>query len=628
MKHFVFTLCTLISLSLGQRLSAQTATAKTILGIVDISDEENRLNYSQLFKMVLKDNPATFDKVPMTVDLVEHQSNAAVAMRASFWENSLTLAFYKNGQPCFKDTVLLPRLESRDEIRTTNLKIEPSQQGIVIVGLRENEQEYRQGIRSGDIVQEISRTKVSPRDMADARLLMQGSPGSGYVNVKIKQAATGTVNEYRLQLHTATNAEWARPLQNDQLELVFTAILQAMSKSAPKTGMVFKNGNNFNLKAVSKAKSLARTGKCKSYEQLSISADSRMHALSPSVNLDSIFTDERFFRPKESKKTEAGDASLNVLRYYNFEQNRTFLNQNKNVSDEVKGVVRQMSGPFYNKPGVFANYFIGAKQYEKSGNYSAALNQYYATFFKIDDMIASELVRVKAKKIVLGRISYCSRLLKQTEYAELTRLAQDCLKIVSEESSLKKQDKEYYNFAESTFKLSLDIERSLATQRSEKRNAIIGAVLNAGMGAATFSIDSYTSAAFFVNAANIMDENQTLNNQINSTLFETTQSIEFSLPTELQDDEDSSPFELIATASINYALERATNKTALLNRIDKYATNRPAVKKALESTRELYALNNDRLDHVALIGQLIRTEKVSYRYEKRGLALPEAISVP
>lgn len=629
MKHYwtlTIILFTGIFLTVPNHLFAQATPVRPGLGIVDISDEETRLNYNQLFKLVLKDNPATLNKLPISVDLVEHQSQSAVAVKAIFLENSLSLVFYKDGQPCFKDTILLPKLERFRDVRCTNLRMEASQKGIVVVNLAENGPEYQQGIRSGDIIQEISGTRVGARDIKTARKLMEGTAKA--VLVKIQRPATGEVKTYRVPLYDSKKTEWTRPLQTYQLQILFTAVLQAMAQPQSKTGISFKNGSSFKMKAVSKAKNLASSGKCKSYEQIALSDDSRMHALSPSVNLDSIFTQEKFFRPKESKKTEPGDASLNVLRYYNFDQNESFLGVNKNVSTEVKEVIAKMSGPFYDKPGVFANYFIGAKQYEKAGNYSAALNQYYGAYLKIDDMIASELVKANAKRIVFGRLAYCSKQLRQPEYTDLMLLAHDCLKITATDSELKKQNKEFYEFSKSTLDLSIDVENSLSKQRAEKRNAIIGAVLNAGMGLASFNLDSYISAGFFVNAVNIIDENQTLNSQINSMLYETTESVEFNLPPELQDDQDSSPFELIATASINYALERTANKSAVLDRIEKYATNRPGMKHAMDTTRQTYNLNQSRLDATALVAQLIRTEKSSFRYEKRGLPLPEAISVP
>jgi len=63
-----------------QTLPAQNTPPSVGLGIVGPSDATTRLNYNQLFKMILKDNPATLDGKVLTVDLVEHQAQAEVAV--------------------------------------------------------------------------------------------------------------------------------------------------------------------------------------------------------------------------------------------------------------------------------------------------------------------------------------------------------------------------------------------------------------------------------------------------------------------------------------------------------------------------------------------------------------------
>lgn len=612
-------------------LPAQNAKTSAGLGIVGISDESTRLNYNQLFKMILKDNPATLDGKALTVDLVEHQSQADVAVKASFLEGGVAYVFYKNGQLVAKDTLRVPSLETLVDERLPALQIESTPDGFAVVNVSEKDQVYAQGIRNGDILLEVGTATEIPNNLEKVRILLKGTPTSNTLYVKLKRPSTGVETAYWVKIQSYKKPVWQRPLQTEQLHSIFKALLFDMAQPTSNMGIVFKKGYNFSMKSIAKAKSLAGTGKCKSYEQLTMSAESRMHGVSPSVNLDSIFGREKFYLLKESKKVEPGEAALHVLRYYNFDQRESYLSDNDHVSGDVKGVVRQISGPFYHKPGVFANYFIAAKQYEKAGNYTAALNQYYGAYLKIDDMIAGELVKAKAKRAVLGCIAHCTKQINQPEYSALVLLAHDCLKITTDDVNLKKQNSEFYDFSQNTFDLCVTVENTLAKQRSEKRAAIFGAVLNAGMGVATLSLDNLdnlVSTGFFVNAIDIMNQNDQLNYEINTMLTETTQSIEFNLPPELRDDEDSSPFELIATAAISYALERSTDKTAVLDRIEQYAAKRPAMKRALETTQQQYRLNSNNLDSRTLVGQLIRTEKTTFRYEKRGFALPEAISIP
>jgi len=607
---------------------AQTRPAQPGLGIIAITDEITHLNYNQLFKMVVQDNPATLNKAALTVDLVEHQAQANVAVSVKIEDARALVSFYKSGQPAGKDTIRLPKMETKRPYNGINLPILAGTAGIVVGNLTANEPEYKRGIRPGDIVLEMNGSAMSADKLNHALAILNDSLRVPTVSIKIQQSETGEMKHYTLKRRPMSQPFWARPLQVDQLEEIFSEVLLSMAwEHANRLGIQFKNVPDFRMKAMSNAKNKADDGKCRSYELMPTCYDSEMHVLAPDVSLVEIFRSERFFVPKNKKIMPAGDAALNALRYYNLDQRKTYVSENDHVSDNVKTAIQKLNGPFYRMPGVFANYLAAGQQYEKAGNFPAALNQYYGSYFQIDNMLAGELAKVRAKKVVLARIAHCSKQLEQVGYAGLTNLAKDCLNHLIFDSKLNAQDRNFYDFSGKTLQLSRGIEEQLAKQRSEKFFAVAGAVLSAGAGVATLSMDLDISTSLFQQSFNILDDNAQLNYQINSALSETTRSIQINLPAELQE-EDENPCELILTAAINYCLERAENKTTILSLIAEYAAGKPALYQSVDVLRKQYQISETNLDVSALVAELIKTERAVYRYEKRGLQLPATVSVP
>lgn len=607
---------------------AQTLPNQPGLGIVTVSDEITRLNYNQLFKMVAQNNPATLDGAPLTVDLVEHQSQSVAAVSIQFEAARALVSYYKNGQPLAKDTIRIPRLETKRPFKGICLPLAAGPSGIAVGQLPATEAEYKLGIRPGDIIVEMNGLAMPAGKIDQARALLEDSLRAPSVRVKIKKPEDGATKEYTLKRRPMTYPYWTRPLQVDQLEKIFTQVLSSMSRGkGSRLEIRFKNANVFRTDALAKAQNRADRGKCRAYEPMPTNPDSKMHVIAEGIALNDIFSSERFTVSKPNKKAPVGDAALHVLRYYNFEQRKSFAGANDNISADVKDAIQKLSGPFYHMPGVFVNYYTGGKQYEKAANFPAALNQYYGAYFKIDDMVAGEWVKVRAKKAVLAGIARCSKQLKQNEYANLTALAQDCLGLVTEDWLLKEQNKNFYTFSEKTLQLSRDIEKQLAKQRSEKRLAIASAVLSAGAGLASLNFDLNISTNFFIQSVDILDDNARLNARINSTLSESTHSIQINLPAELQE-EDGNPNELVLATAINYAFERCDNKMAVLDRIAKYAAGKPALQQAIDGLRRQYEISRKNLDTTALVAELIKTERTVYRYEKRGLQLPATVSVP
>ena len=150
---------TLLALSLGlahaqAQMPTITATEpqKVGIGILDIFDDVTHLNYNQLFKKILLENPILLDGKPLKVDLVEHPSQAVVAINAKMLGNALVAAVYKDGQLVARDTISVPDLETKKTITTIPFSIASSAKGYVIDSLAKKakniDRDYAMGIYS------------------------------------------------------------------------------------------------------------------------------------------------------------------------------------------------------------------------------------------------------------------------------------------------------------------------------------------------------------------------------------------------------------------------------------------------------------------------------------------------
>ncbi|MCB0520711.1 MAG: PDZ domain-containing protein [Lewinellaceae bacterium] len=620
-SRFHSLILSLLALMVSAASFAQFRTGLPVdLGIVNVYDETTHLNYNQLFKLVLKENAPTIGKSNLSVDLVEHPSQAALAVSLKLLDTTVVASYYRDGKPCSKDTFRVPKIEIKREVNAFSKYIEAGPEGITVANLPESSPEYKQGIRNGDIIKEVNGKSIRANDLEKAKQRLDGKDGKT-IAVKIQSNLSWKSVDFQLKRVPVKTAEWQRPFSPGNLEEIFTAVLRSMMKQSSNMGIAFKTAPGFKMKSISKINSDAGGGKCRSNEQMALCKSSKMHPVANGFNTKDLFAREEFYVLKKDKKAQPGDAALNVLRFYNFDQQKSFLSVNDNVSFDVKNAVQKLSGPFYNKPGVLMNYFVAGSQYEKTGNYSAALNQFYSALLKVDDIIASDLAKARAKKVLFSHIANCSQQMNQTGYASLTTLAQQCMAELANDASLRDQDRNFYEFSSQMLEMSREIESKLATQRNEKKMAILGAVLSAAAGVATFDLDIDLSVSLFVNSIDILDDNANLNFQINSAISQATHEVKINLPAELQDEENN-PYELVLTSAITYAFERAKHKEAILSLIGRYADGNPALANVASELMRKCSRDNSNLDHTQLVAQLCQQEKTVYRYEKRGLSVP------
>lgn len=626
----VFLLCFFLVSMLSQSVFAQKKTDaaaapkadKLGIGILQIYDDSTHLNYSQLFQMMLRDNPVQRGKTKLSVGLVEHQSQAEWAVAAKFLANKAVVNIYQAGKLAKKDTIAIKSLEPTYEVYTLLLNIHKTSEGFEIGELDTKSELFKAGVRQGDLLTIVSGKSTMWLTLKQVQQFLD-SDKKGETEIYIKHKKSGNIKSYKLEREKVQRRvpEWPRPLQVEQLQVIFKEVANLLFTPIIKSGLTLKN-RTFDVKSFEAAKNRAdQSGKCLSYTQMPTAENRKFHPVVATVGMDSIFQKEKFDKLNRSKTAPTGEPALEVLRYYNFDQNRTHLYNNGKVSEEVKDVVRKLSGPFFNKPGVFANYFIAAKEYETAKNYPAALNQYYAVLIKTDDLICGELTKVKAKKVVLRRIAHCTRQMGQKDYALMTDFAADCLELTLRDKNLQEQNANFYDFSEKVMSLSTDIEDKLAQQRSEKAWAIATAVISAGAGVATFNLDVGLATSFFNNSLNIIDQNDEFNAQINAALWQATNNMQFNLPPELQED-DNNPYEAVLTAAVAYSVERTSSKTALFNFMSNFAKDKPALAAELEKMQQQWALTGQNLDHLGFIRQLQIVEKIYFNYEKRGLKVP------
>lgn len=632
LKIYTFILFFLVN---NQLILSQTASLvdsfKVDIGIMDVFDTYHHFNHNQSFKLFLKDNPLNLNNKTATVDLVEHFSQAAVAINVKIGDARVMASFYKDGKLAIKDTIKIVAIEKNIPIFSPSFFLVQSPNGIAITGIQPKSAEYQNGIRNGHILQEVDGVSVVSASIIDVEKLIQ-SKKQKVLRIKVYNPETTIDAYYNVNQYLTNIRGWNSPLTHEDVKLILKEIFSSMIRNRDTLGIQF--ASKINDKSFISIAPQHSTRKCQAQEQiatyLSDTHPVSLFSLASSTNgvyVDSIFKNEKFIYPnKKEKKSNIGDAALYVMRYYNYDQNESYLGNHHSVATELQDAAKELSGPYYNKPGVFANYFVAAKEYEVAKNYPAALNQYYASLRKIDQVIASESTKLQAKKIVTGRIAFCSRQLGQHNYAEIMKLAQECLGETLKDREMVSGDKNFYDFSKEVSGACESIEAKLKEQRTEKTFAIVTAVASVAAGVGSLSLDATGSLAtsLILNSVDIMDQNAAFNYEVNKMLWESTSTMTIHLPQELGNDERS-PYEIVASAYINYSLERSTNKRDLLNRIGRYATDKPAIKTALNQTLEDYD-KTGKLDQTQLVRAIVNHEITVYRYEKRGMNVPKVVT--
>lgn len=632
------------------------------IGVMDIFDLELKWNHNQAFKKFLAKSAIKMDGKIAKVDLVEHQSGSKVAINAVWGNNRVISTIYNEGKIVKRDTFRVFSIEKTRQAWKLALGLIQTPAGITIATADSSYLKLVSGNRNklkiGHVVLKIDDKLVGNDLLAANQLLVLNK--DKWVPVEVLDPATGKKDIFYCPIFQAKVSDWEYPLNEAAVSSIFKLLYANLSALQNQLGLSPDPLPENAVKGLLSSKS--KQGKCKAQEQLA-TYSSKTHpvaltnqktaiqtqkntpsaqaeksaygvtgnkestaAFSSKQKIESIFRREVFYYPEanpgDQKKWEAGDAALMVMQYYNYNQNESHLTRHHSVSEDLKESVKKLSGSYYNKPGVYANYFAAAVDYELYQNYGAALNQYYASLRKIDDIICSELTKVQAKKIALERIAFCSGKLGQTNYAGLLSLAGECLKSLdTPNSELSKGHNNFYEFTQNIQSTSISIEQKLKEQRVERVGAIVGSVVSIAAGVATVGIDAGLSSSFLFNAVDIMDQNAKFNAQTNLVLAETTGSIVINLPAELANDERS-PYEIMATSYINYALVHSSTPGILLDKISDFAKGNPALKTATDKTKATWQ-ESGKLDLNDLVNELLRTETLYYRYEKRGLKVPE-----
>jgi hypothetical protein len=632
------------------------------LGVMDIFDTELRLNHNQAFKKFLSRNDIRIGGKKASISLVEHQSSSKVAINSVIGNTRVITTFYKDGKILKKDTFRVTAIEKKIENYKLKFELIQTPAGITVLSADSSYVKNFRGdqkgqVQFGHVVQKINDTPVGNDLSAAEKLLVFQS--DKIVPIVLLDPATGKSERFFLPTFSNKTTLWTYPLDEAAIGLIFKGIYANLRYVQGETEMLMSPVSENSLKDLLKARN--GEGKRKAQEQLA-TYDSKTHPVSlttqkstaqpqsastasPAANpgsavdgtkvsstplsskdlLGSVFEREMFFYPpgkSDSKKWEAGDAALWVMHYYNYDQNESYMINHSSIDDNLKKSVEKMSGPYYNKPGVWANYLAAGVDYETNKNYGAALNQYYASLRKIDDIICSELTKVRAKKIALERIAVCSEKLGQTNYAGLLKLAGECLKTLDVSSSdLYKGHNNFYKVAGELQEVCVSVEQKLQQQRNERVASIVGSVVSVAAGVASVRYDAGLATSLITNAVDIMDQNAKFNAQTNIVLAETTGSISINLPAELEN-EERSPYEIMASSYINYALTHSSKPDEILKKISDYAKENSALKNAAEKVKSSWR-ETGKINQTDLINELLRTESIFYRYEKRGLTVPE-----
>jgi len=623
---------------------------KLTLGIVDVYDEKSHLNYSQLFKRALQEYPIMAGKNEVFPELVEHPSQANFAFRVKIQNATMIVSYFKDGQVKSKDTVSIEKLVNKNPVFGVGIVLNPTKSGLQLKEIFPNSNLLSTSVSIGDILTKVNGTTVAAiapgsviyssigdiliknhgntagsTGMDNLYDRLEGEEGSS-VKLTFERQTNREAYEVEVEREGITRPSWTRPLTQESLILIFSSCIHSLKTASTDLKFYPFHLNASQNKAFKNIK-LDLPDVKKSSHLFSTNASNKVHKAPMFPERDSIFNQERFIPIHISKKSAAGDAALNVLKFYNTKQVPTNFSQNRNIAWDTKKVVARITEPLYHSPGVFSNYFYAALQYEKTQKYAEALNQLYACYMLADDMTASEHVKVQSKVFLLNHIAKCTKALNQPAYSELVKLSADCLELVARYSELEGQAKDYYSFINEVHRFCETLDAQLAQQRSNNFWSTVTALASTAAGVATLSVDPLTSMTFFSTAVDIVDDNIAFNDQFNSELRSVTRSAEFNLPAELLDDE-ANPAETIATQTIFYALTKANNPSRILDRIQSYARNKPVLSEIFKTSFKSLNTKDFYTDLPGLTNQLLNLEKMVYRFEKRGLPLPDHVVKP
>ncbi len=611
------------------------------IGVLDIFDLKLNLNHNQAFLHFLKDNPIQLQGKLSSVGLIEHCSNAKFAIGAKFERNFLIVTLYKEGKLYHRDTTSIVSLEKQKlnkfgppfkVVKTSNgYSISESQ--IPVDGYIYN----ILGIRNGQIIKSIQGNSVEKMNISQINKIIY-SDYSQTLNFEFWDPIKNTNVSANFVQQSVVISQWNEILTHYDIITIFKEIYQCINKSLSKYDVICQP----EVKTYLVSQKIAPTFTsvyCKSPDQIAIH-ESKMHPVSlfsvqtkeNGLMLDSIFKHEKFYYSrKKEKKSEIGDAALYTTRYYNYDQKESRLSENSYVDNQLIHAVKDLSGPFYNKPGVIANYFVAAREYDYASNYSAALNQYYAAMRKIDDVICSEKTKMNAKRITCSRISFCTMKQNQPILSSLMKLSSDCIDIALESNTLDDGDENFYKFSKDIEETCVDVENKLAEQKRKNTWNAIGSIANLAAGALSLKYDvtGTTALSFYNNHLALREQNFQFNISTNQILTDITSSMNINLPKELIDDENN-PYEVMASLYINEAILAADDKEKVLEKIKTFFQNdsklkgRKEIIEAIDQTYNYFKLTG-KLDHLKLIEKLATLEISVYRFEKRGLQVPDLI---
>lgn len=615
------------------RITAQSSkqpvdpnTIKIDLGIIDIFDQQVNFNHNQSFKKFLSDQEITFNSKPAKIELIEHASQAGIAVKALFDSSSMIITLYENGNLYRKDTMALDlaqkvscfypqfdiSLTDAAEVKVTNVKF--------------NSPEYKQGIRDGYIIFSINGSKIGIDELDKAEMLLRQTKSKPLDLILINPSLNKNLACKLILLPTEKSYQ-NRPYTPEDIAKIFAKIRNVLLDNQARWKM--KISPSIDDKSFDGISQSFEINKCKTQDQITTHMSS-VHPVSMSsrlmpkngFSLQQIFKNEKFqIQTNKSNKYQPGDAALYVMRFYNYEQNKTHISKNDKVGVQLRSAVRKISGPFYNKPGVFANYCIAAFEYESSKNYRAALNQYYASLRKLDQIIASDRTKLEAKKFVADRISHCSKQLNQPEYAALMAFASNCVSTALTNSSITEKDKNFYDFTNQIKSVCIEIETQLAEQKKQRIMSIVSAVSSVAGGVASFNIDPTLSLNYLIDAVDILEDFDSYSRGINELITQTTSSMEINLPAELQSEEHN-PYEIKATEFIFESLLKEDLDKNVLRLIEEYAVDKQSIKTGLEQFKTTYKITG-KMDPKPLLDAFLKHETIVYRYEKRGLKVPD-----
>jgi hypothetical protein len=613
-----------ILLPLMFSISAFDLHAQGTLGIYQVLDERNNLDYSQLFLNYFEEKPLSRDGESIETKLINYPVQAGMAIKLRITDKvegcqelegcqKINLSLYKEGKRFYQSEIESDCITKSNIIVMPNFEIEYEQieTGInKIISVPPDSKEAEAGIKKNDYIGIVSLK-------------------NGKVIVPVKRDITEKKwNQIKLDMPYETEYHYVDLMTISDLDCLFRKICEEV---ANQFGLNINGKLNKELGFTKEVINLSNYyGGNYPCEYLPGNFENIV-TLAKETDLFRNLNEQEKFKIEDSKKiNQILDKSVgnsSILNHFFYNQNKLShkFEKQKEVDDKLNDMIDFYITPFHDKPGVVANYINSGDEYMAEQQYESALNQYSAGIRKLTSMHASLLIKTEVHTHILQKISQASDELKMTKYSDLMDLSTKLYKLQLDDWNEKGQ---YYIDADNLAKVCGIIEEQVRTKKKKKLWGVIKGVASAGAGVAMADAVNYSeyglemASDLLQSGAQVMADNFTVAEEISNSINLTTSSLDVDSES-LENSSEGLQIQNYFLRSLIENLDQINNIEAIFVAIEEEFGNKSEILsliKSLDLTKPLSSEKNHEI-----LSEIGRIEKDIYNYEVRSIEVPEHI---